>query len=166
MPTKTWNSATSGLWSSHNWTPGTAPPNSGDSVVLEQVGASTAAYTVTYDETQHPDIHVLTINFSGATLNFDGAHVLNVSTLTDVSAGTIDLLRSGALLDTTGLDVGTAGVVDVGSNGELAATTGNISDQGLLESTAGLGIVIGTLGGTGIVAAKGGTLDLASTSAQ
>jgi hypothetical protein len=86
---------------------------------------------VTYDELAHPSIENLTINFSGATLNFDAAHVLNVEVLTEVTAGRLDLLQNGGLLDTTGLDVGQAGVVDVGNGGFLAATTGNITDQGL-----------------------------------
>jgi hypothetical protein len=125
---------------------------------------------VTYNETAHTDIRDLTIIFSGATLALtnQSAPILNVGTLTNLIAGTIEVAAAGVGLNTATLDVGSGGVVDLAHGGTLdagttaAPGTGTITDDGVIKSVGGSGTVDGTIIGTGVVRADVGTLALLS----
>jgi hypothetical protein len=148
----------------HNWTPaGSRPPGTGgnvsDSATLAKIG------TLTYDLSSDT-IAGLTISNAGATLTSLASDTLTVSGTTTISAGTLDLLNSGAVLNTGSLTSSSGSVIDVGNGATLNAIGGaspQIALGGLLESTSGLGIVNGSIGGSGTIEATGGTLDIAGS---
>jgi hypothetical protein len=160
MPTKTWANAAGGDWATGtNWGPSSGVPKQNEDVSINLSG--TGPYTVTYDEAaNHSIINSLTIDAANATLSFASGFSLTVSTVTDLTAGSINILNSGDLLTTTTFTSQANTVVDVGNGGLLNVGVGQIQDNGLLESTAGIGQVDGTLSGVGTVEAAGGNLVL------
>ncbi|HVZ06521.1 Hint domain-containing protein [Rhodopila sp.] len=150
----------SGLWStSGDWYP-VGIPGSGSSGDTVTIGASGAAYTVTYDYVPQYSLSQLLINSSYATLSFASNETLTVTGQTSVRAGTLDLEAAGDVFNTGSLYSSSGSLIMLGAGdvvGYSAATIGgvvnitgttsfgtsgnNIALSGTIEVTGGTGTV-------------------------
>jgi fibronectin-binding autotransporter adhesin len=152
----TWKSAQAGNWStSANWTPGSVlPPGAagGDTATINATGAS---YTITYDEAAET-LNLLTMNSAAATLSFNANDQLTVNQGTTLTAGTIDLLNSGAILKAGTLATTSGSTINIGSGATLTDNGATVGGVILLNSGA-------TLNNNGtLTTASGSTINMGS----
>jgi hypothetical protein len=184
MASYSWATAQSGLWSTAaDWTPNGIPGSAGGDTVTIAV---TGAYKVTYNEAAET-INALTINDALASLTFSSNDTLTVSGNVGLTAGTINLLNSGAALKVSGsvttgsgstINIGTAGtltysgltvggLLDVTGSNALGTSGAGITDNGTIEATGGTVTVnFASISGTGSLLASGATLIAAGSLAS
>jgi hypothetical protein len=132
-------------------------------VIIDAPMGSIQPYTVRDDVSV--TIGSLRIANSSATLAIQSNKVLT-SNQVFLNAGTIAIDSSGADLATGFLQSLSGSMIDVSSGGALTFLTGNAGSftlGGMLETTAGTGVIAGAgpiIAGTGTIVANGGTLDI------